>query len=178
MDEIYRWKKKPQSGRHRFIYAGRRYSVLPGMMVEVPRSALGAAIAKYECLDLIGNPIDITMLDSDNPEFIDGSLPAQKELILVPHGNSKTRYDIINPDNPGKPLNDKSLKLEDAEKILGKMLAELRAPAEPNEPKITFDFSNMDWDALAIFMEEAGLEIKDEYETEDDLRAAIIEAMK
>ena len=183
MAQIFRWKKKSQSGRHNFGYNGKRYSVIPGQTIEVPREVLGQAIAKYDCLGPVGETdrdiIDVTSLDTETggddeaKEFVDGEKEPAKELIIVPHSKSKTRFDIINPDNPDKPLNTKALKKEEAEKVLGKMLEDLRATT----PEISA-LADMDWDALATFMEANGIEIKDEYESEDDLRQAIAEALK
>lgn len=176
MTQIFKFRKKPQSGRHNFRYDGIRYSVTPGQIIEVPAEVLGLAISKYDHLGPVGEVdrdiIDVTSLGEDGQEFIDGKKELAKGPIVIPHGRSKTRFDIINPDNPDKPLNDKPLKKEEAEKVLGKMLEDLKHPVEI--PAL----ADMDWDALATFMESNGIEIKDEYESEDDLRQAILEALK
>lgn len=175
MSQIFRWKKKNRTGNHNFGYNGKRYVVSPGQTIEVPGEVLGAAIAKYDCLGVVGDTggdiVDVTSLDDGGEEFVDG----KKELnqpIIIPHGRSKVRFDIINPDNPDKPLNAKPLKKEEAEKILGQILEDM------NERVEIPALADMDWDALATFMESNWIEIKDEYESEDDLRQAIIEALK
>jgi len=174
MNQLHRWKKKDRTGTHSFWYEGVKYTITSGMVIPVlvPESALGGAARHYECLDPIENPID----DSGNPRPALDS-PDAKGPIIIPHGKSKTRFDIINPDNPDKPLNDKPLKKAEAQAALGKLVEESDKLALTVKEELKKELDGMNWDQLVEMMEKSEIEILDEYETEDDLRAAIITSM-
>jgi len=160
---LCKYRKKAKTGRHCFKFDGKRYSVVPGNIIEVDGSALGSFIDDYDCL---------------TPVTKRTSLPIAKEADLTNTSNglglvkvSRWMYNIINPDNPDKPLNDKPMKKAEAEKIMGEMMEIIPEPD-------TDLFEQLDWDSLIGIMEEEGIEILEEYETEDQLRDAIVAARR
>jgi len=151
---LCKYRKKAKTGRHCFKFDGKRYSVVPGDVIEVEESALGSFVEDYDCL---------------TPATKRTSLPMVKEADLTDTSSglalvkvSRWMYNIINPDNPGKPLNDSPMKKAEAEKIIGEMR------------EIKKELSELDWDVLIGIMEEEEIEILEEYETEDQLREAIL----
>jgi len=155
---LCKYRKKAKTGRHSFKYEGKRYSVVPGDVVEVPEGFLGSFEADYDCLTAVKSiPEPVKIKEPIAP-------PNELHLVRVQRG----MYNIINPDNPDKPLNDTPMKKGEAEKIMGKMM-------EIPKTEIV-DLGALDWDALISLMEEEGIEIMEEYETEDHLREAILEA--
>jgi len=159
---ILRWRKKAKSGRHTFSFNGKRIVALPGDVVECTEQALGNTARKYECL----GPVE------DRAEVEDASpIPAPKQLVLVSVARKRGFYNIINPDNPAKPLNSKPMRKIEAETALDQMLLEIATSTDETDPPI--DLESMNWDALVAVMQSKGIEIKDEYENEDDLRDAI-----
>lgn len=119
-EQVKRWRKKPRTGRHLLRIDGQKVTVLPGGVVTCPASCLGAAIHKYDCLGVVGGErevIDITNLETEEPQKV-------KTLLLRPRGRGW--FDIVNPDNPTKPLNSKAMKEEEAKEVLGQMLEELK----------------------------------------------------
>jgi len=152
--DLLKYRKKAKTGRHCFKFDGKRYSVVPGDVIEVEESALGSFVEDYDCL---------------TPATKRTSLPMAKEADLTDTSSglalvkvSRWMYNIVNPDNPGKPLNDKPMKKAEAEKIIGEMR------------EVKKELSELDWDALIGIMEEEEIEILEEYETEDQLREAIL----
>ena len=151
---LCKYRKKAKTGRHCFKFDGKRYSVVPGNIIEVDGSALGSFVEDYDCL---------------TPATKRTSLPIAKEADLTDTSSglalvkvSRWMYNIINPDNPSKPLNDKPMKKAEAEKIIGEMR------------EVKKELSELDWDELIGIMEEEEIEILEEYETEDQLREAIL----
>jgi len=155
---LCKYRKKAKTGRHSFKYDGKRFSVVPGDVVEVPEGFLGSFEKDYDCLTAV-KPIS-------EPAKIQIPTTPPKELHLV--RVQRGMYNIVNPDNPDKPLNDAPMKKSEAEKIMGKMM-------EIPKTEIV-DLGALDWDALIDIMEEEEIEILEEYEAEDQLREAILEA--
>ncbi len=152
MHRISRWRKKPNTGRHLFLVDGQRKTIMPGDIIDATEQALGNQAKHYERL----TPAPAREVEIE-------AAPAKGlQLVKV----SRYRYNIINPDNPKKPLNDKPLKQEEAEAMLGKL-----SVANPDA-----DLGTLDWDALIGIMEKEGIEILEAYETEDQLRDAIVAA--
>ena len=151
---LCKYRKKAKTGRHCFKFDGKRYSVVPGDVVEVPEGFLGSFEEDYDCLTPV---IKRTQLPVANEPVV---ADTQNSLTLVKV--SRWMYNIINPDNPGKPLNDSPMKKAEAEKIIGEMR------------EIKKELSELDWDVLIGIMEEEEIEILEEYETEDQLREAIL----
>ena len=161
--DLLKYRKKAKTGRHCFKFDGQRYSVVPGDVVEVPEGFLGSFKEDYDCLTPATKRTSLPM--AKEPDLADN----QNGLALVKV--SRWRYNIVNPDNPDKPLNDKPMKKAEAEKMMGEMMEIL--------PESDTDlFEQLDWDALIGIMEEEGIEILEEYETEDQLRDAIVAARR
>jgi len=151
---LCKYRKKAKTGRHCFKFDGKRYSVVPGEVIEVEEFALGSFVEDYDCLTPVIKRTSIPM--AKEADLTDTS--SGLALVKV----SRWMYNIINPDNPGKPLNDKPMKKAEAEKIIGEMR------------EVKKELSELDWDALIGIMEEEEIEILEEYETEDQLREAIL----
>lgn len=117
---IKRWRRKAQTGAHSFYWRGRKYRVKPGDIVEVPEHVLGSFVEKY---DLVKSP-SVKSSNSSNKqkseqpkeESTQETQEDSKQLKVVDAGAGY--YNIINPDNPDKPLNDDPLTMEEAEKII------------------------------------------------------------
>ena len=110
-----RWRKKAKTGRHTFRFQGVKITTVPGDVIECFETNLGSCAAEYDCL----GPVD------GAPEEVSAEKPITdgKTLELVHLGRGY--WNIINPDNPDKPLNDKALRKDEAEAILGEMLDNL-----------------------------------------------------
>jgi hypothetical protein len=150
MHRISKWRKKAKTGRHLFISGGVRKTIMPGDIVECTEQALGNQAKHYERL-------------TPAVKEVEKEEPAKMlQLVKV----SRYTYNIVNPDNPKKPLNDKPMKKEDAESMLGKL----------SVAKSDTDINSLDWNALIGIMEEEGIDILETYETEEHLRDAIVAA--
>jgi hypothetical protein len=151
VEEIARWRKKEKTGRHLFVFQGERKTILPGDFVTCPERALGNQLKHYEKVLPAGTTFIAPI------ETIIGPPPPIKmpKIVRVSRG----LFNVINPDNPDKPLNSKPLKKVDVEKFVEVFLT-----------------SELDWDQLVALMVERGIEVLPEYETEDDLRQALINA--
>lgn len=115
--KIYRWKKRPGTGLHSFKYDGQRHFTRPGDAVVAPLSAFGSFSEEYACLGEItedGLKDADPIAEQEEAEEEANQIPA---LEIVPVGGGW--YDVINPDNPDKPLNDKSLRKADAQELAG-----------------------------------------------------------
>jgi len=171
-----RWRKKAKTGRHTFRFQGVKITAVPGDVVECFETSLGSCAAEYDCLGSI----------SGAPEEIpaEKSVAEGKMLKLVHLGRGY--WNIINPDNPDKPLNDKALRKTEAEAILGRMLDDLEKGCVAfDEEGSVLDttalgdpapIDDLDWDQLIPIMQAEEIEILDEYETENHLREAITNA--
>lgn len=118
--KIYRWKKKENTGGHTFRWQGKIVKTKPGDVVECSMDALGAAVKKYDCLsEVVGGKHQPVSGDGPVTERQEQEWKALNEptgLIIQPKGGGW--FDVINPDNPGNPLNDKALRKEEAETLL------------------------------------------------------------
>ena len=153
---LCKYRKKAKTGRHCFKYEGKRHSLVPGDTIEVPEGFLGSFEKDYDCLTVVKS--------TPEPIKIEEPIAPPKELHLI--RVQRGMYNIINPDNPDKPLNDAPMKKKDAEAIMGKMM-------EIPKTEIV-DLGTLGWDALIGIMEDEGIEILEEYESEDQLREAIL----
>ena len=145
---IQRWKRKPRTGRHSLMVDGQRVTVFPGDIVECSKSAIGGCVHKYELLRTLGGTITTASIDvatikkpDDKAAKLAKSILSKEENHIVLQEGSivveepaktleiKSRgtgfYDIVNPDNPSKPLNSKALRKKAAETMLGEMINEL-----------------------------------------------------
>lgn len=121
MEAVIRWRRKRGVGSHSFNYNGKRYRVKPGDEISVPASVLGNHVKKYEMLEEVQTPSRSSKSDGKSA-VVSGEKtlpPPPKGPQLVDIGGGY--WDIINPDNPDKPLNDEPLSYEAALEILGKM---------------------------------------------------------
>ena len=151
MNTVKKFRKKDRTGNHTFRVDGKRIRATPGMVVECTAKDLGNQLKHYVCLDV---PVK-----TDEPE-VPKVLAKGLKLVRVSRG----MYNVVNPDNPDKPLNDAPLRKAMAESFT-------RAYMDVNE-----GIKDLNWDDLVALMEERGIEVLDTYETEDDLRQALINA--
>lgn len=170
----YKFKKKLMTGRHTFFYKDIRHQVLPGGTVVCEKETLGKCLPDYEIIGEV-NQEDWTEVkpinDLQGPEVFEakGTVTFQvKSPVIVAKGNGF--YDVINPDNPDKPLNEKGLRKSKAESFLSELINSQQTT--PNE------LEGLDWSQLMDLMEKEGIEIKDEYTCVEDLINAIVEARK
>lgn len=108
-----RWRRKAHTGAHSFYWQGRKYRVKPGDTVDVPEHVLGSAIARY---DLIPSEEDRASRrrrrqEQEQPPQKPQEVPKGLEIVDIGGG----MYDIVNPDNPEKPLNQEPLTLDEAQ---------------------------------------------------------------
>jgi hypothetical protein len=126
---------------------------------------MGSFIDQYK---LIGGGLSITEED-EKPG---------KSLIIVAKGRGY--FDIINVDNPDKPLNDKGLREGQAKKVLGQMIIDLQKAEEVDEDapedSDVAALNDLSWDDLVAVMKKEEIPMEDEYETEEDLVLAIVES--
>jgi hypothetical protein len=117
--KIYKWQKKPRSGHHSFRFGGKKFDVSPGQVVECSMDALGAFTDKYDCIaeivdgkqkPLTGDPV------TEAEEVMEAISEIPTSLRIISRGGGW--YDVINPDLPHMPLNDKPLRKSDAEALL------------------------------------------------------------
>lgn len=144
MSEKVTYRKKLGTGRHSFKFQGQRYSLVPGDRIELPSSFdFGSFADQY---DVVGGA-KRKRRKSKKPA------PPQKVLEIVKEGR---KFNVVNPDNPDKPLNDKPITKKEAAKLIA-----------------VFDdkgnLEEMDWDQLVDVAANMGLEIPEEIETEEQL---------
>jgi len=159
-----RWRKKAKTGRHTFRFQGVKITAVPGDVVECFETSLGSCVAEYDCLGLVDGALEEVSVEKPVTEG--------KMLKLVHLGRGY--WNIINPDNPDKPLNDKALRKDEAEAIFGEMLDNLVKEGE----SLIADLVELDWDQLVEIMQAEGIEVLDEHETKEQLRKAIYDARK
>ena len=150
MNQVKKFRKKERTGHHTFRVDGKRIKAFPGMVVECTAADLGNQLKHYDCLDAL--PVE------SNEEKVERIPIKGLKLVRVGRG----LYNVINPDNPDKPLNEEPLR---------KAMAESFTLAYAN---ISEGIDELTWDDLVALMDERGIEVKAEYETEDDLRQALI----
>jgi hypothetical protein len=114
---IQRWQRKAQTGSHSFHWQGRKYRVKPGDTVEVPEHILGSFVDKYVLLPSEEDRANRRRRRQEQEQ------PARPEPAAPPKGPELVdigggMYDIVNPDNPDKPLNDEPLTLDQAQAFL------------------------------------------------------------
>jgi len=101
--ELLRFRRKQGLGVHRFRSAGSWIIAKAGDVVTCSRKALGKCFDQYECLDEL--PLEsIEQVEARTPEIIPNSI--------------KGWFDVVNPDYPDRPLNDKKMRKADAIKFL------------------------------------------------------------
>jgi hypothetical protein len=117
---LYKWRKKPGTGSHSFKYNGKWIECWPGDTVICPIDPMGSFHVEYQCIAEVVDGVEKPI--SERPKTAE-ERAAEAELIeptgLVLQAKGGGWYDVINPDNPDKPLNDKSMRKEEAEQFLG-----------------------------------------------------------
>ena len=162
MESIKRFRKKPRSGRHVFFYKGKRKSTVPGDIIEVTPGCLGSCIAEYD---------DLGFVDSHIVEEVEEQEKAPTAILEIrQRPGAKGYYDIINPTNPDKPLNDKALRKTAAKACLTDMMNKLGEEIG----KLSLD--DMDFDDLLAYIDESDIEAPpSSISSEEDLRQYVID---
>lgn len=160
--KICRWRKKAKTGAHTLRVNGIRTRVLPGGILEGPENLLSASVRDdYEL---------VAVLQGGDEEEA-----KQKEEDVSPRFELRQRsggfYDVINSNNPDKPINSKALRKAKAESLLASLTGQEKSSDEESSDSSNID--EMDWDELVVVMNEKGLEITEAMESADDLREAI-----
>jgi len=156
MSEVCKFRKKLNSGRHVFHYDNKRFSVVPGQIVVCTEEALGKNLSTY---DRLGNISET----KEKTEKIIGN-----KLQLVPREGGY--YDVVNPDNPEKPLNGKALRKSAANKLL----AELSSSDIEIDPAL----ESLEWDSLIEIVGKEGISLPAKCETAEELKEVITKARK
>lgn len=117
LEKIYRWRKKKGTGSHYFSYNGEKNRVVPGKVVDCPVRFVNPCIDQYECLGLIGEGGELIKVDVE--KILDESFDFEDDIKLKVIDLGDGLFDVINPANPDKPINEKALSLEDANKLAG-----------------------------------------------------------
>ncbi len=99
-----KWIKKPNTGRHIFRLKGKRVTMVPGNTITCEESLLHPFLDEYECLEKPAASV-LEELEPDN----NGLVIEEVEEGL---------FNVINPENDGKPLNDSPLDKEEANSFL------------------------------------------------------------
>jgi len=110
--KLYRWIKKPQTGSHTFHFEGKRTRLTPNDTITCAKSILGNHLGEYNCLgefDENGKLVDVV-------EEVKKDKNIPFNLVVVKREKSNW-YDVINPENPDKPINTKTLKKAEAEAL-------------------------------------------------------------
>ena len=128
MGQIIRWRRKERSGAHSFMFRGKKYRVRPGEIVEVPEDVLGSAVERYERLDPQPEKKGRSRQKKEAPKEQPAVVKAPQ---LVDLGDGT--YNIINADNPDKPLNDEPLTLDQAQQVLDGLEAEGEVGRSPKQ---------------------------------------------
>lgn len=126
------WKRRVKTGTHRVKIPGTGWlTVKPGQpvldhdgkMVDCGPEVFGTQAENY--IQVGGMPITI----KSEAEKEEAKLPPQATYVLQRRAKGSF-YDVVNPANPEKPVNDKALRKADAEALLEQLLGEKpEAPA-------------------------------------------------
>ena len=101
------FRRKKGLGTHRFKSGGVQYIVRSGERVKVLPQDLGSSIIGYDCLD--------------GKIPADAVIPAARIPEIVPD-EARGWYNVVNPDFPTRPLNDKRLRKGEAELFLRNLI--------------------------------------------------------
>ena len=110
---VYRWKKKENTGAHYFKYNGKKYRITQGKIVDCTIDPIKPFIKQYDCLGEINEEGNVVAVKKEKKKEVKDDIT----LKVVPKKGGY--YDVINPDNPSKPINDKSLRKEAAYTLAG-----------------------------------------------------------
>lgn len=127
------WKRRVKTGTHRVKIPGTGWlTVKPGQpvlddsgsMVDCEPEVFGTQAENY--IQVGGMPITV----KTEAEKAEAKLPPQAAYVLQRRAKGSF-YDVVNPANPEKPVNDKALRKADAEALLEQLLGEKpEVPAE------------------------------------------------
>ncbi len=145
-----KYRKLPGTGLHSFRHSGQRYSLKPGDGVTLPATfSFGSFGNQYEIV--FGEPRKKRQRRGQEK---------QKTLEIVKAGPG---FNVINPDNPYKPLNMNPISKDEALYLAN--TGSFKAPEVSDE-----DIKTMNWDQLVAVMERRNIAVLDEYKTESQLR--------
>ena len=128
------WKRKIKTGTHRVKIPGTGWlTIKPGQpvldqngkSVDCGPECFGSQAENY--IQVGGIPITV----ETEAEKAEAKLPPQAAYVLQKRGAAY--WDVVNPANPEKPINDKALRKADAEALLEKLLGEKSEPQEEKE---------------------------------------------
>ena len=123
------WKRRVKTGTHRFKIPGIGWlTVKPGQpildqygeMVDCGPEVFGSEAENY--IQVGGLPITV----KSEAEKAEAKLSPQAAYVLQKRGAAY--WDVVNPANPEKPVNEKALRKAEAEALLEKLLGEKPEP--------------------------------------------------
>ena len=126
------WKRRVKTGTHRVKIPGTGWlTVKPGQpvldqnggMVDCGPEVFGTQAENY--IQVGGMPITI----KSEAEKEEAKRPPQAAYVLQPRAKGGF-YDVVNPANPEKPVNEKALRKAEAEALLEQLLGEKPQPQE------------------------------------------------
>lgn len=126
------WKRRVKTGTHRVKIPGTGWlTVKPGQpvldhdgkMVDCGPEVFETQAENY--IQVGGMPITI----KSEAEKEEAKLPPQAAYVLQKRGAAY--WDVVNPANPEKPVNEKALRKADAEALLEQLLVEKQEPQAP-----------------------------------------------
>ena len=116
--KLYKWRKKPGTGAHVFKFK-QRIRTVPGDVTICPIDALGSFYEEYDCVAEVVDGKEQPI--SEDPVL--AHVAQEREALREPAGLELKhagfgRWYVINPENPDKPLNDKAMSKELAERFI------------------------------------------------------------
>ena len=133
------WKRRVKTGTHRVkiprtgwltVKPGQPVLDHNGEMVDCEPEVFGSQAENY--IQVGGMPITV----KTEAEKAEAKLPPQAAYVLQKRGAAY--WDVVNPANPEKPINDKALRKPAAEALLEKLLG------EKPEPQMDAELGTMD----------------------------------
>lgn len=109
--EKLKWKKKKGTGIHTFRANGLLNKIHPEQTVICTREELGSAVTKY------------TLLNEGRVQQVP-DVETTASLMMVSTRRSGL-YNVINPDNPDKPINAKPMKKDEIFQMFGDTVQDL-----------------------------------------------------
>lgn len=182
-EQMQKFRKLPRTGMHKTPLS--KGSIVPGVEGAPPRTLL-----KTESIVLRpGNIVVCVEADLGESgraqfELLSPPLPPEPEeeqaSLIIKKRPSGGFWDVINPKNPEEPLNEKALRKKEAEALLDQLLTEGQELSSGSSEKEDDDpiedkYTDMDWNTLVAELEAEEMELADEMEHEDDIRAALRE---
>lgn len=157
-EKLTTFRRNANVGNHVFKHMGAKMRVPPGGEVTCYPSDLGSHIKNY------------TVISEQEVTEQEVEVQVEKEPSIVTlelKSRGRGYYDIVNPDNPDKPYNDKALRKTAAKKLLAELIGERATMMDM--------LKELDGPTLLEMMEDKGMEVPESYEDEDELREMIVE---